>query len=177
MKVTTSCELMEVESDILTDYTEESTEELTLDVKLNCGTPLTLTIEFADLVAGKFNIEPATLGMTTFDDGVYSFTLQSQSGEIILQEFACVFRDCDTRCQITNATEAIKSKYKISNFKDFNKITDPLEKEAVFNIMYILQLYSALTFVGTCAECTCDRGCEIWCVLQKLIGNNACFGC
>lgn len=179
MTSTHTCEEIVVSSDILADFTTLSTNTLALLVKYNCGTAQTLEIVFNDIVDGSFSFGPSDIGQTdTFSDGVYSLTLVStEEDSSYAQEFNCIYMDCITSCKIVNATESIKSKYKIANFTDFNRITDPLLKKEVFNIMYMLQLHTALQFVGSCTACTCDNGCELWCTLSKLLGEDGCYSC
>jgi hypothetical protein len=177
MTITSTCTEITVSSQILDDFNSLSSNTLRLDVKFNCGTVQEIDIVLADITGDSVSILPEDLGFTeTFQDGVYSITLVSTDGDIT-REFGCIFMDCVTRCKIVNATTDLKTKYGISSFKDFNKITDPLEKKAVFDTMYMVQLHTALSYIGSCTECTCDNGCLLWCELQKLLGEDGCYTC
>jgi hypothetical protein len=178
MTITTTCTEITVSSQTLDDFTALSSNTLRLDVKFNCGTVQELPIILADITGDSVSILPEDLGFAeTFSDGVYSITLVNTDGNTITSEFGCTFMDCVTRCKIVNATTELKTKYGISSFKDFNKITDPLEKKAVFDTMYMVQLHTALSYIGSCTECTCDNGCLLWCELQKLLGEDGCYTC
>jgi len=177
MTITSTCTEITVSSQILDDFNSLSSNTLRLDVKFNCGTVQEIDIVLADIIGDSVSIFPADLGFTeTFQDGVYSITLVSTDGDIT-REFGCIFMDCVTRCKIANATTELRTKYGIGSFKDFNKITDPLEKRAVFDTMYMVQLHTALSYIGSCTECTCDNGCLLWCELQKLLGEDGCYTC
>jgi hypothetical protein len=178
MTTTVTCSLITVTSDILDDFDTLSENTLVLQVKQDCGVIIELDIILDDIDVDSFSFSPNDLGQVeTFSDGVYSLTLISTEDDSITKEFACIFMDCVTKCKVVNATTELKTKYGISSFKDFNLLTDPLEKKATFDTMYMLQLYTALTFIGDCTDCTCDNGCIIWCELQKLLGEDGCYTC
>lgn len=178
MTITTTCTEITVSSQTLDDFTALSSNTLRLDVKYNCGTVQEIDILLADITGDSVSILPEDLGFSeTFQDGVYSITLVNTDDDTITNEFGCVFMDCVTRCKIANATTELKTKYGIGSFKDFDKITNPLEKIAVFDTMYMVQLHTALSFIGSCTECTCDNGCLMWCELQKLLGEDGCYSC
>jgi hypothetical protein len=180
LTVENKCAYLELSSELLENYTALSPSELELTVKYDCNTVLSkLQINFLDITEGKFRITGDLLNQgDKINDGVYSITLSEvEPDSSYYEEYACIFADCVTKCKVVEKTEAIRSQYNIKSWTDFNLITDPVVKKAVFDVMLMVQYMTALSYLNVCTSCTCDNGCVIWCELQRLLGINSCDVC
>lgn len=118
-----------------------------LSVTINGGT----AIEFEDIVTGdldvpneRFEIAPADLSLTTFDNGVYSFKITRTTDATGSKEFEsyCLFVDIDFTCDVVDNIAA--------SVADQDKV------------IYTLGIFNLLKNIHTCEECSCSNALTLW---------------
>lgn len=143
--------VIQLQSDNLTDFSTISTVQLKSTI--NCD-----TTEYTDTVvegdvdeAGEFTVDlDALYSNTELADSVYSYTLViTNTDNSITTEYACLFVDNDTKCQVA---DCVKEKKNIELQLDY----------------YVLSRASA-------CSCTCDNLCTIYNRLKNEL--DSCKGC
>lgn len=128
----------------------------TLEVTVNCCEeflPITLTPQNFDVVNRVFTLLPSHLSTSweQFKDGIYQvkLTVTNNDDGSSNTDLSCIFVDCTLSCEVTN--------YLVYN------PTAPVQE--------IVSLHTALKYFSEC-DCACDKGCELFKRLIKLLGVN-----
>lgn len=123
---------------------------LSLSVSYQKGTPVVFSIPNT---ATDFTILPTQLGMTSFKDGVYSFTLSiTHADSSVSTETLCHYSDCTDTCKLTF------------------KATD---KDSMNKALALI----ALKLSANCDSCRCDDLADLYTYTQEPACNDCTCGC
>jgi hypothetical protein len=131
----------------ITEFTDDPTIELSLQITHNCGT---------------INEEDITLLMVDEDDtinielldGVYFISLINKTDpEALLTKSICLF-------SLSEATRCIL-------FDKYNNVDDKCFTE-------LIELYTALNLINDCPECQCQKACTIYNEFINKLNNECC---
>lgn len=118
-----------------------------LSVTINGGT----AIEFEDIAIAdvdvpntRFEIAPADLSLTTFNNGVYAFKITRITDATGSQAFEsyCLFVDIDFTCDVVDNIAA--------SVADQDKV------------IYTLGIFNLLKNIHNCEECNCSNALTLW---------------
>lgn len=146
------CTSITISSDLVDQYITDLPDPgiLRLIVTHNCGTPVEIDFEEADITLGSPNtisIPLADLEMTdVFTNGVYRFKL-AYIGDLTSVEYYNQYVACEVECALVNH---------YAEFKD----------SSAYAYHQILQR------IGACDEYTYENACELWDELKYLVDNS-----
>ena len=120
---------------------------LDLAVTINGGTAIafeTIVIGDIDVPNTRFEIAPADLSLTTFDNGIYSFKFTKTTTATGSKAFDsyCLFVDVDYTCDVVDNIAA--------------SVTDQDK------VIYTLGIFNILKNIHSCEECNCTNALTLW---------------
>ena len=161
-----NCASIYIESDLISDYIAALPTPLTslaLEITVGTGTSFTIQLDDTnlDLINERYELVPEDLSQVdAIPDGIYylELTETTLSTDDDVVEAGCIFVDCATKCAlITYLAENLDNPYGIHI------------------------LYEALTYVGSCSECSCSDAAVIWDrlneILNDTINTSNCANC